>query len=259
MKIIPASPLWGQTLLPGYCGFITREHDIVGDGIAWFERFETGLPFVHTFVIESGGASVPASRPPLRTCPSPAGAGEGGRRPGEGFKGSTEYCGEGGPINSATRIIEAHATTGVSRASLDEYIGGPTVDGAAIANRCQCFIRIPLGYTEKIGETIVAGAASHLGEKYGFGTIVADALANTWLGHGLDFLTRDRWDRLICFLLTNRHKQICSQLVARALQSQLYLRLRGCLRRPADTILPRELGNDPAIWDPVIYQLKIQN
>lgn len=52
MKIISAKPKWGGTLQPGYCGFITRERDFVDDGIEYFEHFETGLPFVHTFVVE---------------------------------------------------------------------------------------------------------------------------------------------------------------------------------------------------------------
>jgi hypothetical protein len=210
MKIIPAQPSWGETLAPGYCGFITRERDIVGDGIAWFERFELGLPFVHTFVVESLAGSLNA---PL----------------------------------SAINIIEAHATTGVARARLDQYLGQKEV---------QCFIRIPKGWTPDIGAKIAASAAMHLGEKYAFSLIVADALANTWLGHGINWVTQNQWDQFICWAFSNTHKKICSQLVALALQSQFHLRLRGCLRRPADTIMPRELGNDHSLWDPCMYKLE---
>ena len=211
MKIIPAKPAFGQTLQPGYCGFITREHDIVGDGIEWFERFETGIPFVHTFVVDGTDAATPqASNPP--TIP----------------------------------IIEAHAGPGVHRATLDEYLG---------QKDCQCFIRIPVGWTPAIGAEIVAAAATHLGERYGFTLIVADALANTFFGHCLNNLSLGLTDRFVCRALSNAHRKICSQLVALALQSQPCLRLRGCLRRPADTIMPRDLGNDPEIWDPCIYRI----
>lgn len=205
MKIISVPPAWGETLAPGYCGFITRERNVIGDGIAWFERFELGLPFVHTFVIESFSSS------------------------------------------SSCSLIEAHAQLGVHRATLEEYMGNPNT---------QCFIRIPKGWTPEIGEKIATAAATHLGEKYAFPLIVADALANTWLGHGINWLTGNHWDRFICWALSNAHQKICSQLVALALQSQFYLRLRGCLRRPADTIMPKELGNDNSLWDPCIYKLE---
>lgn len=221
MKIIPTQPEWGQSLAPGYCGFITRERDIVGDGIAWFERFELGVPFVHTFIIE-------------RLAPPPA-----------TFSGASAVS----SINhhpSTINILEAHATTGVHRATLDQYLG---------QKNCQCFIRIPLGYTEAIGEKIVANGLTHLGEKYDLPLIVADALSNTWFGHGLNWLTQNQWDQFLCWMLSNSHQKICSQLVALALQSQFYLRLRGCLRRPADTILPKELGNDRSLWDPCIYKI----
>lgn len=210
MKIVPAQPSWGETLAPGYCGFITRERDIVGDSIAWFERFELGLPFVHTFVVETSTDSI-NSQPP------------------------------------AINIIEAHAITGVARATLDQYLGQKNV---------QCFIRIPKGWTPAIGTKIAASAATCLGEKYAFSLIVADALSNTWLGHGINWVTQNRWDKFICWALSNAHQKICSQLVALALQSQFYLRLRGCLRRPAATIMPKELGNDNSLWDPCIYQLE---
>lgn len=230
MKIISAKPEWGGALQPGYCGFITRERDFVDDGIEYFEHFETGVPFVHTFVVEG---------------PAPAaGANDYSLSHSGGEGASTSTC---NLQPSTFNIIEAHASTGVARATLQQYLGEKNV---------QCFIRIPIGYTEKIGAAIVSAAAMHIGERYGFGLIVADALANTFLGHCVNKLTLNMPDKFLCWLLDNQHTKICSQLVALALQSQFYLRLRGCLRRPADTILPKELGNDPQIWDPVIYKIQ---
>jgi len=203
MKIIQAKPKWGETLLPGYCGFITRERDLVGDGVEWFERFELGLPFVHTFVVEDEGESSP-------------------------------------------NIIEAHAGTGVHRTTMDQYLG---------QRDCQCFIRMPMGWTTDIGDKIVAAASAHLGEKYAFSLIFADAVTNTFVGHCLNQLTFSIPDRFLCWALSDAHRKICSELVALALQSQFYLRLRGCLRRPADTIIPKELGNDGSVWDAAVYKI----
>lgn len=233
MKIVLEKPEWGQALQPGYCGFITREQDFVDDGIEYFEHFETGLPFVHTFVIE--GLAPPAGIQDLKSQISNLKS-----------SGAAADQSQIKIQNSKIQIIEAHAQTGVHRATLDEYLGQKDV---------QCFIRMPIGRTPEIGAKTVAAAATHIGEKYGFGLIVADALANTFVGHCVNKLTLNAPDKFMCWLLDNQHAKICSQLVALALQSQFYLRLRGCLRRPADTILPKELGNDPQIWDPVIYRI----
>ena len=149
--------------------------------------------------------------------------------------------------SSSLTIIEAHAGTGVHRTTLDQYPG---------QRDCQCFIRMPMGWTPDIGEKIVAAASAHLGEKYAFSLIFADAVTNTLAEHWLNELTFSVPDRFLCRVLSNAHRKICSQLVALALQSQFYLRLRGCLRRPADTIMPKELGNDASVWDAVIYKMQ---
>jgi len=100
------------------------------------------------------------------------------------------------------------------------------------------------------------GSVGAPGEKYAFSLIFADAVTNTLAGHWLNELTFGVPDWFLCRVLSDAHRKICSQLVALALQSQFYLRLRGCLRRPADTIMPKELGNDASIWDAVIYKMQ---
>lgn len=231
--VIKVNPIWGATVKPGYCGFITREKDFVGDGIEYFERFESGLPFCHAFAISDRFVAV--------------------RDAG---------------------LIEAHARLGVHRAQLSEYFNDPT---------CQCFIRIPRGFADnlrqsgasELGMRIVAGMEAQLGDKYGYGLIVADLLANTFAGHLLNKCTGNLPDRIVCRLLGNQHTRICSEAVAYALQSALKLNsaanrawptgnapafisemeLPGCLKQPADTIDPRLLGNDPEIWEPIIYRV----
>jgi hypothetical protein len=203
-------PVWGVTLRPGYCGFITREKDFVGDGIEWFERFEDsgGLPFCHAFAVAA----------PLANNPKDA------------------------------TIIEAHARTGVRQAQLSEYFNDPT---------CQCFIRVPRGYTDALGAQIVAGMVSQLGDKYGYGLIVADLLANTFAGHVINACTGGVPDKLMRRLVDNQHTRICSEAVACALKGAMpegYL-LSGCLKQPADSIDPKLLGNDLEIWEPTIYRI----
>lgn len=215
--VIKVDPVWGDTLKPGYCGFITRERDLIGDGIEYFERFETGLPFCHAFTVAAP--------------PADASGGD---------------CG----------VIEAHARLGVHRAPLAEYLNDPS---------CQCFIRIPRPYSAALGCLIVWGMERQLGDKYGYGLILADLLANTVAGHWINEHTRNLPDRLVCKLFTGRHHRICSQAVASALQeawrkNQGLLApspagLPGCLNQPADTIDPKRLGNDPEIWDPTIYRV----
>lgn len=216
MHIVKAEPIWGVTLKPGFCGFITRESNIVGDGIEWFERFEDGLPFCHAFaVIDDAGLQL------------------------ESFEVS---------------IIEAHARTGVHRALLNEYFGDPN---------CQCFIRIPRGYSDGLGEGIVQGMEKQLGDKYGYGLILADLLANTELGHWVNEHTHDIPDRIVCKFFTSRHHRICSQAVACALKAayrakfnpRTDFRYRGCLAQAADTIDPKLLGNDGEVFEPVIYRV----
>jgi hypothetical protein len=207
MNVVLSEPLWGETLKPGYCGFITRERDIIGDDIEWFERFDKGLPFCHAFVV------------------------------------ARQFYTYG--IND-TVIIEAHARAGVHAAFLSEYLGDPN---------CQCFIRVPFGYTDEVGAEIVTEAKSHLGEKYDYGLIVADAMANTYMGHLINRLTWNIPDKLVCALFTQRHHAICSELAAEALKSQQYLSLLGCLSRPSDTIMPADLGNDDQVFQETCFKL----
>ena len=188
MKVTKAKPVWGETLNPGYLGFITREHDALAEGIEWFERWTAGLPFVHVFILS-------------------------------------------GP----DEVVEAHAG-GVRRASLAaEYFNEPD---------CQVFIREPRYWTPAMGASLVAEAEKHLGDHYGYGLILADMLANSFLGHSLNKFTFNLPNRAMSWLLNGRNDEICSELAALVMQTQYPLRLRGCLRQPAREITPKLLGND---------------
>lgn len=227
-NIVKVAPVWGQTLRPGYCAFTlpSQGFDFVGDGIGYFERFEAsgGLPFCHALALTG----------PTR--------------------------GKQGIIEGDCEVIEAHARLGVHRAQVSEYFAG-----SASGKGCPVFVRIPRGYSEDFGNAIVRGMIKQLGDKYGYGLIVADLLANTALGHWVNEHTGNVPDHIVCKFFTDRHHRICSQAVAAALKDALrtlaemenvpQVNFPGCLRQPADTIDPKALGNDPVIWEPIIYQI----
>ena len=129
MELIATTGEWGLNLQTGFCGFITRQGSLVDDGIEYFEKFEAGIPFVHTFILEQPGY-----------------------------------------------IIEALGS-GVVKQPLSKYVGDA---------RVQCFIRAPRFWTPAKGLQYAREADRHIGEKYGYGLIVADALANTVLGRLLN-------------------------------------------------------------------------
>lgn len=192
MELIATTGEWGLNLQTGFCGFITRQGSLVDDGIEYFEKFEAGIPFVHTFILEQPGY-----------------------------------------------IIEALGS-GVVKQPLSKYVGDA---------RVQCFIRAPRFWTPAKGLQYAREADRHIGEKYGYGLIVADALANTVLGRLLNKWTGGVPDSAMTWLLDERNHIICSELVAACLQTDYVLRLKGCLRGAARSIMPKRLGNDDAVFE----------
>lgn len=209
------APVWGQTLKPGYCAFTLPSQG--------FDFVGDGIGYFERFEATGG----------LPFCHALA------------------IC-EADVAPNDANIIEAHARTGVHRAKISEYFAG-----SASGHACPVFVRVPRGYDDLLAKRIVAGMEAQLGDTYGYGLIVADLLANTEAGHLINKLTGNVPDRVVCKLFSNAHTRICSQAVACALQGAMpegYF-LPGCLKQAADTIDPKLLGNDPEIWEPVIYQI----
>lgn len=137
-------------------------------------------------------------------------------------------------------VIEAHIRQGVHRASFVEYTRD--LD-------CEVYVREPIGYSPEMGNSIVAYAESCLGQKYGTSLILADFLANTYIGHFVNQITGNWPNRIVTKLLNGRNEKICSELVAASLRSQVELQRLGCLQLPPREITPKMLGNDDAVYE----------
>ncbi len=140
-------------------------------------------------------------------------------------------------VSGPDECVEAHAGTGVQKAILSKYFNDP---------HCRIFFRKPRNWSQVMGEDIVISAQRRVGDKYGYGVIVADAVANTYLGHLANVLLRNWPNRIVSKLLDSAGAEVCSQLAAEALQDNLpHL---GILAEPARMITPQGLFEDPVIF-----------
>lgn len=133
-------------------------------------------------------------------------------------------------VSGPDECVEAHARTGVQKSTLSKYWNDP---------HCRLFFRKPAGWYQRLGEDIAISAQRHIGDKYGYGLIVADMLADTALGHWLNRKLKDWPNRAVSKLLNRAGTEVCSELAAEALKDNLpWL---GCLSKPARMIEPQEL------------------
>lgn len=143
-------------------------------------------------------------------------------------------------VSGPDECIEAHAWSGVQRSTLSKYFNDP---------HCRIFFRKPRGWTRHRGLDIVTSAASHIGESYGYGLIVADMLADSFVGHWLNRRFRNLPDRIVSKVFDRAGTDVCSELCAKAMQDQFWLRYRGCLRQPARMIEPQALFIDRLVFE----------
>lgn len=148
-------------------------------------------------------------------------------------------------ISGPNETIEAFGN-GVGRGTLSAYLNDPNV---------ALLIRVPSGYTEDLGQRIVAEAAKHIGDRYGYVLIAAMALTNTILGHGIDKATGGWLSRKVDGWADGKREEICSELVAIADAAQPELAGRGILKNPASTIKPVDLMGDAVIYQPGAVEL----
>lgn len=144
-------------------------------------------------------------------------------------------------VSGFDSCIEAQPK-GVVESDLAKYFNDP---------HCHVFFRCPVGYTEEMGDIIVDAAAAHIGDGYGYGLIVADALAGSIAGRILNKLLFNLPHRLVSGWLDGRKQEICSELVALALQSVPALARLGCLTQPARMITPVMLAFDDQVFLPL--------
>jgi hypothetical protein len=148
-------------------------------------------------------------------------------------------------VTGETTCVEALAR-GVQKSSLSDYFTDPN---------CRTYFRRPAAWTPAMGQAITDTAISHIGDKYGYGIIVADLLANTFIGHQLNRLTNNAPNRIISKLLDRPREEVCSELVALCMQSVAVLANRGCLDLPARLITPQDLFVDSAVFDPGFWRV----
>ena len=145
-------------------------------------------------------------------------------------------------VTSPGECIEAQPK-GVVRADLAKYFDDP---------HCHIFFRKPTVFSRRIADQIVAAATSHLGDKYGYSLILADALAGSMLGRLVNKLTCNIPNRLVSGWLDSRKQEICSELGALCLQAVPELRGRGCLEMPACIVTPQMLAFDEQVFEPML-------
>ena len=119
---------------------------------------------------------------------------------------------------------------------------------------CLTFFRVPVGYAPKLGSCIVCAASRYLGDSYGYGLLLADLLANSFIGHAINKVFHNGPNQTVSNWLDGRKSEICSELVAKALQAQPSLSTVGCLANPARTIMPQMLFEDESVFQPWSHQ-----
>jgi hypothetical protein len=135
--------------------------------------------------------------------------------------------------------IEAFAN-GVHEGKLDVYLNDPNV--------C-LLVRRPVGYTVDLGSRIVQSAAKHVGHGYGYWLIAGMAVSNSFVGRGLDWLTRGWFHRTVEKCADSKTTEICSELVAIAAGDQPELANKGVLDWPTYTVKPVDLFCCDTIFD----------
>lgn len=143
-------------------------------------------------------------------------------------------------VSGDNECIEAHINEGVARVPLTKYFADPA---------CQVFFRRPRGWNPDLGRRIADAAVAKVGAHYNTSLILADVVADTFIGHWLNRLLRSWPNRLISRAFDRSGHWICSQLVAYALAQQPELQSQGVLRFPFDIIDPQELFEDEDLFE----------
>jgi hypothetical protein len=143
-------------------------------------------------------------------------------------------------VTGENECIEAHATTGVRRANLEQYFQD---------KHCQIFFRKPNNLTNFIADQIVQTLIPEIGKQYDFNLITSQALSGTFLGRFFDTYLKGQLEDTLTKILNEHDKWICSELAAYALDEQVEYRDKGILTRPNATISPQELFEDTIIFE----------
>lgn len=136
---------------------------------------------------------------------------------------------------------------GIQASELSKYFKDQT---------CRTYFRRPAAWTPSMGDVIKGEAQKHIGDRYGYGIIFADMLANTLFGHWLNELTGNIPNSFVSEILSRRGTEVCSQLAAMALQTVPSLSTLGCLKLPAREIKPQDLFVDQECFDSGFWRVR---
>ena len=129
---------------------------------------------------------------------------------------------------------------GIVESDLGKYFNDP---------KCRIFFLRPKGWSEVMGMRIVSAAHQHIGDRYGYGIIAADALGNTLAGRAINRLTGGLLSQWLWKRLDRPKAEICSELVADALQAQPEFNGVGCLKGKSWEITPQMLFEDDFVFE----------
>jgi hypothetical protein len=144
-------------------------------------------------------------------------------------------------VSGENECIEAHAKSGVRRASLSEYFNN---------EHCQIFFRKPRNLTPDLAHRIVASAAEQLGCRYDTELIASQFESNTLLANLVRRFGGYGLEEVLCSLKDHPDRWICSELVAHCLDAQSEYHDMGVLSRSDATIDPQELFDDDKLFTP---------
>jgi len=144
-------------------------------------------------------------------------------------------------VSGPDECIEAHAGSGVIRASLEGRLADPCT--------IVCFKK-PAGWSLDLGARIVAAAEPRIGEGYDGSLIVAHALNGSFLGRLVSHLTGDEIASKLVDLLDTQDEWICSELGAYVLNEQVEFAGVGVLSKPNASITPQELFDCDELFEP---------
>lgn len=136
----------------------------------------------------------------------------------------------------------AEATTPRSKETpLAEYFNDPHV---------HIFFRKPVTWTEDLGKRISWSALCRVGATYGYTSIVGHAIANSFFGKALGFVTFGLTTKAFKRAFDKKNQFICSEYAALAMQDQAELKGKGVLKQKACEIDPQMLFTDKVIFEP---------
>lgn len=147
------------------------------------------------------------------------------------------------PVSHALLIVGINDTIeaffdGVKHGKLTDYLHDPDV---------ALIVRKPHKWSPEIAIALCAEAEKHVGEKYNYPLIAALAVANTFVGHALNSLTKNWFENFVTRMANAKGYAICSQTVARVMRS--WYGNFGVLQQPDRAITPEELLADIFLYD----------